>query len=778
MVQRMGRTGRKRAGKVIALVTEGKEQQTLKDCLMHKNNIAHHVLTSNELKQEMYKDCPRMIPNDIQPVCNKLHITVDKVVNKKSSNLKDMFQKISSNNNAINQDLQISGFSNRIATNEMVWNKDFTKVNIVNSINVEKQRVLQTTYQLNHSKNTEILVDLLQLADSKRFNIPTTQRFKDKLPFSDNLKQTDIRNMFLSKPNQGCTQTIQNKQSLEEENLSLSKEFFSELLNFVSIQSYNKGECKYCPFDCNIEFKSNEKPIDVQKWSVDSEILSNITASDLIAFRKQISPEEYVSSIDEEMNTFDKSLNEDLDLFNDSKLDAIVNYFETTVQNEKLEENNPERTCVFFEDDVVKNETNNVSFFEAPQNFQSIIQQEEECKENDLLSFFHLESIEDIFEDDLDKTILINDSPDIVNNKNVQSFSSPCLFDSESDEVCQSPDSPILCSLEHRVQNIKRNLTNSLKSPENNDSMRNNTKLSLNKKHCDNENNISKIVESEDELVISSSLCDISDICDLSEFGINLSFGQDKINRKNSDTLKSLKSIKTNNDIKLNLKNTQCSRVTEANVEEKSVNLNISDICDLSELGINLTQNKESKQTTQKNMAIDEICDLSSFGITESQNKMNKVNVAENPKISQSQINVTQIISLINKPQEKSTKKLSDDEDFDLNLTNAIKKSTQKYIECNFKKPSTSVKPKTPLRTSNNREIEKKSKQIHKKPTKKLKLNQFLDDEAGVSENDDVFMSQDEPEENLDCYETSFVADETTVCDSTQMMGKYLQSIK
>lgn len=88
LVQRIGRTGRKREGSVIILVTEGKEQQTLKDCLIHKNNIAQHVLASNEIAKNLCFDSPRMIPITISPKCEQIFITVEKVISKKANTLK------------------------------------------------------------------------------------------------------------------------------------------------------------------------------------------------------------------------------------------------------------------------------------------------------------------------------------------------------------------------------------------------------------------------------------------------------------------------------------------------------------------------------------------------------------------------------------------------------------------------------------------------------------------------------------------------------------------
>lgn len=88
MVQRMGRTGRKKEGRVIVLVTEGKEQQVLKDCLIHKNNIPLQVLSSKEIAKGLNSNSPRLVPTDVQPKCNKMYITIKKVPLSKNSSIK------------------------------------------------------------------------------------------------------------------------------------------------------------------------------------------------------------------------------------------------------------------------------------------------------------------------------------------------------------------------------------------------------------------------------------------------------------------------------------------------------------------------------------------------------------------------------------------------------------------------------------------------------------------------------------------------------------------
>lgn len=88
MVQRMGRTGRKKEGSIVVLVTEGKEQETLKNCLIHKNNVTYHVLQSKEIAKGLVPDCPKMLVEGQIPVCEKIFITVKKPALKKNNSLK------------------------------------------------------------------------------------------------------------------------------------------------------------------------------------------------------------------------------------------------------------------------------------------------------------------------------------------------------------------------------------------------------------------------------------------------------------------------------------------------------------------------------------------------------------------------------------------------------------------------------------------------------------------------------------------------------------------
>lgn len=93
MIQRIGRTGRKRDGRVVILVTEGKEEQTLKACLIQKHYLSKSILSSVELAAKLYKENSRMIPDDIIPNCMKIHINVKKENKCKSETIKVKMKK-------------------------------------------------------------------------------------------------------------------------------------------------------------------------------------------------------------------------------------------------------------------------------------------------------------------------------------------------------------------------------------------------------------------------------------------------------------------------------------------------------------------------------------------------------------------------------------------------------------------------------------------------------------------------------------------------------------
>ncbi|XP_031370182.1 Fanconi anemia group M protein [Apis dorsata] len=76
LVQRMGRTGRKRDGHIIILVTDGKEHETLKSTIARRDSLNYKVLNTNNIFSSLYQNNPRMIPDILIPECLKMHISI------------------------------------------------------------------------------------------------------------------------------------------------------------------------------------------------------------------------------------------------------------------------------------------------------------------------------------------------------------------------------------------------------------------------------------------------------------------------------------------------------------------------------------------------------------------------------------------------------------------------------------------------------------------------------------------------------------------------------
>lgn len=80
LVQRMGRTGRKRDGRVIMLVTPGREQHIVKQALATKDSTNRQLTNSDQLRQFLYRNSPRMVPTEFDPKCIETFIKIKGVV--------------------------------------------------------------------------------------------------------------------------------------------------------------------------------------------------------------------------------------------------------------------------------------------------------------------------------------------------------------------------------------------------------------------------------------------------------------------------------------------------------------------------------------------------------------------------------------------------------------------------------------------------------------------------------------------------------------------------
>ena len=66
LIQRMGRTGRKRAGKIIVLLSEGKQEQIYNSAIYSKNSIKKALLDKTRLTRYL-SVAPRMVPKGLTP---------------------------------------------------------------------------------------------------------------------------------------------------------------------------------------------------------------------------------------------------------------------------------------------------------------------------------------------------------------------------------------------------------------------------------------------------------------------------------------------------------------------------------------------------------------------------------------------------------------------------------------------------------------------------------------------------------------------------------------
>uniref|UniRef100_A0A3Q2P0E2 ATP-dependent RNA helicase FANCM n=1 Tax=Fundulus heteroclitus TaxID=8078 RepID=A0A3Q2P0E2_FUNHE len=74
LVQRMGRTGRKRQGRIVIILAEGREERTYNQSQSNKRSV-YKSITGNRSGFRMYPSSPRMLPDGVNPQLHKMYIT-------------------------------------------------------------------------------------------------------------------------------------------------------------------------------------------------------------------------------------------------------------------------------------------------------------------------------------------------------------------------------------------------------------------------------------------------------------------------------------------------------------------------------------------------------------------------------------------------------------------------------------------------------------------------------------------------------------------------------
>ncbi|KAG7099443.1 hypothetical protein E1B28_001294 [Marasmius oreades] len=78
MLQRLGRTGRKRAGVVHVLLSEGREEQNLEKAKMTYKEVQKSIVRGDQL--ELFDDVERLIPEHVRPQCVEKHMEIQEYV--------------------------------------------------------------------------------------------------------------------------------------------------------------------------------------------------------------------------------------------------------------------------------------------------------------------------------------------------------------------------------------------------------------------------------------------------------------------------------------------------------------------------------------------------------------------------------------------------------------------------------------------------------------------------------------------------------------------------
>ncbi|PZC85522.1 hypothetical protein B5X24_HaOG216630 [Helicoverpa armigera] len=542
LVQRCGRTGRERGGQVFILVTEGREHQTLQDCMRQRDGLNKKVLQSKEVENNLYKLNPRMIPHDFVPQCQKMFITVEKKpdpkekskggVEKGKKGQKDLRTMLlsrpsTSGLNSSNKETESSSIITEAEFNELFpqgytstsllakpreyWAMNKEKIKNLptsegNELKLTKwlewQRTLQKTINIHHSKDTEILSELLQYSDAKRFELPpSTQnpcfssqelqtpphrltpltpvkltspakskqppKKKQKVPILKPLdkRDGDIRALFstATKSTKSYTKVINNL-GLQNDG-SLPTRLISLLVD-LSVDNTNANKkCYVCQNICECSLlkgiKEENKVQMVILDSVRNPKLPNINLID------DFDPETILKCIKKpEENEQNVINNFDLDAdFLSPEYDIPSPYIEEQPKNENVSMASDNFDIGDIADIFADSSPEEALKEESPVKEESSLKEEpKEAKA--ALGYFGLDSIDDIFADDeIDNTPpeqtqkTQHKSKDDVTTQNVKISRSPTFENPRSPSILSGrikpkevPTSPILCSQPRKYQ--------------------------------------------------------------------------------------------------------------------------------------------------------------------------------------------------------------------------------------------------------------------------------------------------------------------------------------
>ncbi|XP_013138967.1 PREDICTED: ATP-dependent DNA helicase MPH1 [Papilio polytes] len=421
LVQRCGRTGRERGGQVFILVTEGREHQTLLDCMRQRDGLNKKILQSKEVENNLYKLNPRMIPHDFTPECQKMFITVaqksdtkGKTTRKNKKGQKDLrnmfIGKPSTSSNSIDNE------------NNLIKEPEFKE--IIPTGFPPFRRSLQETFKSGHSRDTEPFVDL-QYCDTKKSELTTSQYPGITLDFKTQKPQTPTKEKNIKKKNKKTPSKSPHKKDGDIRALfsgsTKSTTSYTKLLKDLGLQDGGKMPMNLMNLliDLNLESKNNTKKCHICLNLCNCSVLNQIRNT-----RKRTK-----KPLD--LNNLHLP---DLKLLEFVNSENIVNSKDSFTANENFDIGNIED--IFADSPEIEDiQNNNIN--------------EKIANPKETLEFFGLDSIEDIFADYEDSSEKLQEDIETVEHRLSPILlsrpiqpSSPSILSGQTER----PTSPILCS--------------------------------------------------------------------------------------------------------------------------------------------------------------------------------------------------------------------------------------------------------------------------------------------------------------------------------------------
>lgn len=177
LVQRCGRTGRKRDGRVVMLMTEGREEHTFNQSVLQKKNLHKSILSNQKLQSFLSKDLAPLIPSHLSPRCHEMPMqvavqpqTAQNSRPVRTGNGATVARKVKTTKCYFLNDAEASYFEDKFRTETpgLNLNRNLATPDLELNRWLPWQLELQPSYQVGHSSLSENMVKLLQTIQAQQ----------------------------------------------------------------------------------------------------------------------------------------------------------------------------------------------------------------------------------------------------------------------------------------------------------------------------------------------------------------------------------------------------------------------------------------------------------------------------------------------------------------------------------------------------------------------------------------------------------------------------------